>query len=114
MVLFETPQMPQTSHVLLMGLSGGLIVCGHVCIFMAYKIGPARSVAPFMYSVTVWAVLLGLLLFNDVPNLLAIIGMALVVTAGVLIIVLDGRRSAPPAPVSAQPRYRAPLRKALG
>jgi len=45
-----------------------------------------------MYSLTLWAVLAGLLLFDDVPNPLAIAGMALVALAGLLIIFLDQRR----------------------
>ena len=92
MLAFETPVMPELRHILLMALAGALMVGGHICIFIAYKIGPARSVAPFMYSLTLWAVLAGVVLFGDIPNTLAIAGMALVVLAGLLIIYVDGRR----------------------
>lgn len=88
---FETPVMPGSKHVMLMLLAGALMVSGHICIFIAYKIGPARSVAPFMYSLTLWAVLAGAVLFDDIPNSLAIAGMGLVVLAGLLIIYIDGR-----------------------
>jgi drug/metabolite transporter (DMT)-like permease len=92
MLAFETPVAPGARSVLLMALAGGLMVGGHICVFTAYKIGPARSVAPFMYSLTVWAVLAGVVLFNDIPNTLAIAGMALVVLAGLLILWLDTRQ----------------------
>ena len=92
MLVFETPVVPGLDHVLLMLLAGGLMVGGHICIFLAYKIGPARSVAPFMYSLTIWAVLAGAILFHDIPNGLAIAGMALVTLAGLLIVYLDGRQ----------------------
>jgi drug/metabolite transporter (DMT)-like permease len=89
---FEAPVLPGFKPVLLMVLAGALMVGGHICIFIAYKIGPARSVAPFMYSLTLWAVLAGAVLFNDIPNALAIAGMGLIVLAGLLIIYIDGRR----------------------
>lgn len=88
---FETPVLPASKPVLLMVLAGALMVGGHICIFIAYKIGPARSVAPFMYSLTLWAVLAGAILFNDIPNHLAIAGMGLIVLAGLLVIYIDGR-----------------------
>ena len=91
MVALETPVLPQPRHFGLTTLAGALMIVGHFLIFVAYRIGEARSVAPFMYTLTVWAVLFGIILFNDVPNLLAIAGMALVVVAGLLVIVLDGR-----------------------
>lgn len=93
MLVFEEPVMPDPYSVSLMILAALLVVGGHVGIFLAYKIGPARSVAPFMYSVTVWAVLLGIVIFKDIPNLLAFAGMSLVLLSGLLIIYLDGRKT---------------------
>ena len=93
MLSFETPVMPDRYSLYLMLLAGLLVVGGHVGIFLAYKIGPARSVAPFMYSVTIWALLLGMVLFNDYPNLLAFAGMALVLLSGLATIYLDGRKT---------------------
>ena len=89
MFTLETPVLPQPKHFLLMALAGALMIAGHALIFIAYRIGEARSVAPFMYTLTLWAVLAGIILFNDIPNLLAIAGMGLVVVAGLLVILLD-------------------------
>ena len=90
MVMVETPVLPQPRHFLLMALAGALMIAGHFLVFVAYRIGETRSVAPFMYTLTIWAVLAGIILFNDIPNLLAIVGMGLVVVAGLLVILLDG------------------------
>lgn len=92
MVAFEAPVMPGSHHILLMLLAAALLVAGHFLIFIAYRIGPARTVAPFMYTLTIWAVLSGVVLFGDIPNTLAIAGMGLVVLAGLLIIFLDRRQ----------------------
>ncbi len=92
MLAYETPVMPPLSSTLLMLLAGGLLTAGHFLLFVAYRIGPARTVAPFMYTLTIWAVLAGAILFGEVPNALAIVGMGLVVLAGLSIILLDGRQ----------------------
>lgn len=92
MIAFETPVIPGTHHVLLMLGAGALLICGHFLIFFAYRTAEARTVAPFMYTLTVWAVFWSVVLFGDIPNTLAIAGMALVVLAGLSIILLDGRR----------------------
>jgi drug/metabolite transporter (DMT)-like permease len=92
MVTLETPVLPLPRHFLLMAVAGTLMIAGHSLIFTAYRTGEARSVAPFMYTLTIWAVLAGVILFNDIPNLLAIAGMGLVVLAGLAIIFLDDRQ----------------------
>ena len=52
---------------------------------------PARVVAPFNYSFMIWAGLSGSLLFNEVPNGLAIGGMLLIMAAGLAVVMLEGR-----------------------
>jgi len=101
---FETQVMPESRSIWLMAIAGATGVAGHVFLYIAYRIGPARSVAPFMYTLMIWAVLSGLLLFGDVPNALAIAGMVLVALAGLAIIWLDGhqRRSEARLAVEAQ------------
>lgn len=89
---FETQVMPTTRDILLMALAGATGVAGHFLLYMTYRIGEARTVAPFMYTLTIWAVFSGLILFGDVPNLLAVSGMVLVALAGLAIIWLDGRQ----------------------
>ena len=92
MLVFETPVAPGMNHVLLMVLAGATGVAGHFLLYVTYRIGQPRTVAPFMYTLTIWAVLSGLVLFGDVPNRLAVAGMVLVALAGLAIIWLDGRQ----------------------
>lgn len=89
---FEEPAMPNLKVLLLMALAALLSVTGHLLLYIAYRMAEARTVAPFMYSLTIWAVLSGLVLFGEIPNALAIGGMALISAAGLAIIWLDGRR----------------------
>lgn len=91
MLAFEEAVMPDKRILVLMALAGALSMAGHLLLYTAYQLGKAQTVAPFMYSLTIWAVLAGLLVFREVPNPLAIAGMALVALAGLAIIWVDGR-----------------------
>jgi drug/metabolite transporter (DMT)-like permease len=91
-LLFEPWVMPQAHHLLLMAGAGFFLIFGHFFIFMAYRVGPSGVVAPFYYCFTVWAVISGLLVFDQLPNTLAICGILLVVASGLVIVSLDERR----------------------
>ncbi|WP_245454970.1 DMT family transporter [Mesorhizobium sp. M9A.F.Ca.ET.002.03.1.2] len=84
--------MPETHHLLLMAGAGLFLIFGHFFIFMAYRVGPTGVVAPFYYCFTVWAVISGLVVFQEFPNALAIGGILLVVASGLTIVSLDERR----------------------
>jgi drug/metabolite transporter (DMT)-like permease len=90
-LLFETRVPVTTRHVWLMGIAGLFLMCGHLFIFLAFRMAPARVVAPFTYSFMLWAGLSGYLLFGDVPNTLALAGMALILLAGLAVVMLEGR-----------------------
>lgn len=83
---------PGPRHLTLLVGAGFFLIFGHFFIFMAYRIGPTGVVAPFYYSFTVWAVISGLAVFGDLPNALALSGIALVVASGLAIVLLDERR----------------------
>jgi drug/metabolite transporter (DMT)-like permease len=84
--------MPGPHHLALLVGAGLFLIFGHFFIFMAYRIGPTGMVAPFFYSFTVWAVISGLIVFAELPNALALAGIALVVTSGLAVVLLDERR----------------------
>jgi len=91
---FET-WAPVTSRTIwLMVLAGFLLIFGHVFIFLAYRFAAPRTIAPFYYCFTVWAVISGIIVFGDLPDLVSLIGMALIVASGLAIVIIDGRRRA--------------------
>jgi drug/metabolite transporter (DMT)-like permease len=83
---------PGPRHLALLVGAGLFLIFGHFFIFMAYRVGPTGVVAPFYYSFTVWAVISGLFVFSELPNALALSGIALVVASGLTIVMLDERR----------------------
>ncbi len=88
---YETPIIPDKGNSFLILLAGALMVGGHVGVYLAYTLTPARTIAPFMYSLTLWAVLSSVMLFGDRPNTLSIFGMALIVLTGLLVIAVGAR-----------------------
>lgn len=89
--LFETQVAVTPRHAWLMAIAGFFLMCGHLSIYLAYRLAPARVVAPFSYSFMLWAGLSGYLLFGDLPNTMAIAGMALILLAGLAVVLLEGR-----------------------
>ncbi len=91
---FETWQTPLPHHYLLIAISGFFLIFGQFFVFLAYRVGEPTTIAPFYYTFTIWAVLSGVLVFGDIPNLLAMGGMALILISGLIIVFMDGNRRA--------------------
>jgi drug/metabolite transporter (DMT)-like permease len=100
-LLFEAPVVPTFRHGWLMAIAGFFLMCGHSFIYMAYRMSPARVVAPFNYAFMIWACISGVLVFQQVPNALAVAGMALIMAAGLAVVFLEGR-ARPPEPAVAE------------
>jgi drug/metabolite transporter (DMT)-like permease len=90
-LLFEQWLMPSPKHLVLAVGSGLFMMLGHHFTLLAYRSAAAQAVAPFYYSFMVFAVIAGLLIFGDVPNLLSLGGMAIIVVSGLAILALEKR-----------------------
>ena len=77
---------PPTWIVVGMLLASGVVnVCGMLCLNRALKLAPASVVAPFQYTMILWAILLGYVAFGDVPSMQTLAGAAIVTAAGLYI-----------------------------
>ncbi|MFO0992749.1 MAG: DMT family transporter [Hyphomicrobiales bacterium] len=86
---------PVTNRMIgLMILAGFLLIFGHIFIFLAYRFAAPRTIAPFYYCFTVWAVISGAIVFGVIPDAVSLIGMTLIVVSGLAIVIIDGRRRA--------------------
>lgn len=75
--------MPDLQHILLLILSGSFLTVGYVSAVAAMRVGEISAVAPFRYTSLLAAILLGLLVFGDWPDLWTWVGSGLVVSAGI-------------------------------
>ncbi len=71
------------------GILGGL---GHLFIILAFYRAPAARLTPFVYLQMIWAILLGWILFGQLPDQIALLGMAVIVGSG-LFLILHRRRA---------------------
>lgn len=79
---WQTPDITTFVVMLMMGLSGGL---AHHLLIKAHTIAPAPTLAPFIYTQMIWMMLLGFLVFGDVPDLFTIVGASIVVASGLYV-----------------------------
>jgi drug/metabolite transporter (DMT)-like permease len=88
----ETWKAPTTGNLLHAGLTGLCLALGQVGLILAYRLGRTAVVAPFFYSFALWGVVAGVLIWGQLPNALALAGIALVIASGIAIVMLDQRK----------------------
>jgi drug/metabolite transporter (DMT)-like permease len=76
---------PSLGDLALMSLFGVLSIIALACVNRALKLTAASVVVPYQYTLIVWAVVLGYLVFGDVPDALTLSGAAVIIMAGLYI-----------------------------
>ena len=65
---------------------GGLGSIGHYLLIAGHRLAPASILSPFMYTQMIWAILLGFLIFEQLPNQWTLIGAGIVIASGLYIL----------------------------
>jgi drug/metabolite transporter (DMT)-like permease len=68
--------------VTLLALAAVLVLIGYQCVIIALRSGDISAIAPFRYTALLWAILLGYLVFGDVPDAMMATGAAIIVLSG--------------------------------
>jgi len=68
--------------MLLMGIAGGV---GHHLLIKAHTLAPAPTLAPFVYTQIIWMIIVGYVVFGDVPDVHTLIGASIVVSSGLYV-----------------------------
>ena len=61
---------------------GSFVAAGFYCMVQAMRLGEVSAVAPFRYGTILWALLIGIVIWGEVPNVVAVLGIVIVVGAG--------------------------------
>ena len=72
----------QTQYFLIF-IVGVCVVAGFLLIFNAYRIGKPFIIAPFEYTILLWSIFYGWLIWDEKVPLQSWVGMAMIVIAGV-------------------------------
>jgi drug/metabolite transporter (DMT)-like permease len=81
----------------LLALAAVLLLIGYQCVIMALRSGDISAVAPFRYSALLWAMLLGYLVFGDVPDAMMVTGASIIVLSGLYAFYRERKRARPVA-----------------
>jgi drug/metabolite transporter (DMT)-like permease len=76
---------PPVELIPLLAIIGLIGFGGHLCLVWALGQAPASLLAPFNYTQMVWSVLIGFLIFAEVPDLTTIAGATVIVGAGLYV-----------------------------
>ncbi|MEP1207297.1 MAG: DMT family transporter [Rhizobiaceae bacterium] len=79
---WRPPTMTAWLMMLAMGLLGGI---AHTLIILAFRHASASLLAPYNYTLLVWAVFYGWILFDELPDLRTTIGAVVIVAAGIYV-----------------------------
>ena len=75
-----------TNAVLLLLVVAFFGVIAQFCLTKAYAIASPSLIAPFEYTALIWSVILGFMVWGDIPDYNAMIGTGLIVASGIYII----------------------------
>jgi drug/metabolite transporter (DMT)-like permease len=90
-------------HVLTLAASGGCLLIGYVFGVMTMRIGEIGFTQPFRYTLILWAILLGILMFGEWPDLWMLLGSAIVIATGLFTFHRERRLGVRRAPVEPTP-----------
>lgn len=80
---------PSAGSLVLFFAAGIISVAALLCVNRSLKLAPASVVVPYQYSMIVWAVIFGFVVFGDVPSWATIVGAAIIIAAGLYIFVRE-------------------------
>ncbi len=84
-VTILTAAWPTTDHWLLLGALGLIATVCHLLVVYAYRLASIGILAPFQYVEIIGATVLGLIIFNEFPDIVTWIGVAIIVGSGMYV-----------------------------
>lgn len=87
---------PSWRDLLLLALLGVVAMLAHVCVNRSLKLAPASIVVPYQYSMIVWGIVFGFVVFGDMPDIAMLVGAAIIIGSGLYIFMSEqavGRRA---------------------
>jgi len=72
--------------IISMGFVGAI---SFYCVFSAYSVASPSVVSLFEYSLIIWAIIIGYLLFDNIPSPRTFVGVALIIGAGIYIYIRE-------------------------
>jgi drug/metabolite transporter (DMT)-like permease len=81
-LVFEAWKVPSVGELFALVFASVFSLLGHLCVIYSLRSGEMAAVAPFRYAGIVWAILLGFLIWKELPDTLSLGGISILVSAG--------------------------------
>jgi len=81
--------LPSPADAAILALVGLLSLVGYLCINRGIQMAPASVITPFNYASIVWAVILGYVVFHEIPTPAMLAGATIIVAAGLYIVLRE-------------------------
>jgi drug/metabolite transporter (DMT)-like permease len=85
-------RMPTANDAMMLAMSGVANAIAQYCWTQALHLAPTTAVSPFYYFLLVWALVIGFVVWGDVPTLGLLIGSGIVVASGLFLLRHETRR----------------------
>ena len=94
--VWQMPNSSQWTILILLGVFNGL---GQYLVIRAFMLASASLLAPFSYSIIIWSMLIGLIVFNSFPDGITLVGTAILIAAGLYIWYREKVTNTPSTPI---------------
>ena len=85
---FAPVSMVQTAWL---GLAAVIISCAYLLMVLTIRASTLAATAPYRYSIVLWSILSGYLVFGDLPDTPAFAGIGLIVASGIYALVREAK-----------------------
>jgi drug/metabolite transporter (DMT)-like permease len=72
-------------HIGRFALSGAFVAGGHYLMIDAFRRGEAGLVAPFKYTALIWGIVIGFIVFGELPDVWTFAGAVIIIAAGLYV-----------------------------
>jgi len=83
---------PDVLTMMTMMALGVYAALGHFALIKAHRFAPANILSPFIYSQLIWMVILGYIVFGDIPDGFTLLGGFIVIGSGLYLIAHERKR----------------------
>jgi drug/metabolite transporter (DMT)-like permease len=83
----------ETSHLTIIAVGASALFFGYVFSVSSMRVGEVAFVAPFRYTILIWAILLGIVIFGHIPDAWTLVGASIIVATGVFTFYRERRLS---------------------
>ncbi len=83
--------LPSARAAGLVAAGGVFVAAGYLLHGEAMRLGEVSAVAPFRYGTVLWALLIGIVVWDEVPNIVAVLGIAIVIAPGLAMLARERR-----------------------